>query len=186
LAEETTLKRPERESPTERRRGVVRLQTTPDSASRGENKSFFREIFGPVVTEYPILRINGTPLPLILRSLNDTYDSPGNHWLALNPTVGYELGWAPSQNGFFQWLDTTGQIMVESIWWVDGLLDQSFPHYDNEVGEGWLVLANAKALNMILDRYHSIERLLDVERGYHRSDEQILRRRASKSVALQP
>jgi hypothetical protein len=146
LAEETTLKQPEREAPTERRRGVVRLQTAPQAASGAEHKSFFRGIFGPVVAEYPTLRIDGTPVPLILRSRTDTYDSPDNNWLALNPTVGYELGWAPSQDGFFQWLDTTGQIMVESIWWVDGLLNQSFPHYDNEVGEGWLVLANSKAL----------------------------------------
>jgi len=38
--------------------------------------------------------------------------------------------------------------MVESIWWVEGLLEQSFPRYDNEVGEGWLVLARPEALSL--------------------------------------
>jgi hypothetical protein len=186
LAEETTLKRLVTESPTEIRRGVVRLQTDPRYVSSAEHKSFFREIFGLVVTEYPTLHINGAPVPLILRSETYTYDSPGNHWLALNPTVGYELGWATSQNGLFQWVDHTDQIMVESIWWVNGLLSQSFRYHDNEVGEGWLVLAKPKALNMIIDRYHSTEWSLEVERWYHSDEGRILRNRAAKIMHSQP
>jgi hypothetical protein len=39
--------------------------------------------------------------------------------------------------------------MVESVWWVDGLVDESPPHFEDEVGEGWLVVASAEAVSAI-------------------------------------
>jgi hypothetical protein len=76
-------------------------------------------------------------------------------------------------------------MMVESIRWVDGLLSQSSLYYDNEVGEDWLVLAKPKAWNMIVDRYHSTERSLEVQRWHHSRNDRIWRNRASTIVPSQ-
>ena len=39
--------------------------------------------------------------------------------------------------------------MVESIWWTDSLVGQAPPHFDDEVGEGWLVVASQVAWDTI-------------------------------------
>lgn len=73
---------------------------------------------------------------------HDAYDreTPGAHWLALNPAVGEALGWHPISGGWFRWADGQGVPMVESVWWSDGSIHQ-FNHYlHTEVGDGCLVL----------------------------------------------
>ena len=58
-------------------------------------------------------------------------------------------GWKISSPGHFRWIDDKDKIMVESVWWVDGLVDESPPHFEDEVGEGWLVVASAEAVSAI-------------------------------------
>ena len=74
--------------------------------------------------------------------------------------------------------------MVESIWWVEGLLEQSFPRYDNEVGEGWLVLARPEALSLIIGRFPLLERVLEVERRYYSDEGRLSRRWASQIMPM--
>jgi hypothetical protein len=56
--------------------------------------------------------------------------------------------------------------MVESVWWVDGLVDESPPHFEDEVGEGWLVVASAEAVSAIEARYGAMKRRVKVSRSY--------------------
>jgi hypothetical protein len=74
--------------------------------------------------------------------------------------------------------------MVESIWWVEGLLEHSFPRYDNEVGEGWLVLAKPEALALIMNQYPLLERILEVKRQYYNDEGRLLRRSASEIIPM--
>ncbi len=101
-----------------------------------------------MVLEYPELQTEKNDHSIVLRNNPRIYDSPGGEWLALNPKVGNSLGWNLSEEGFFRWVNDEGKIMVESIWWMDGNIDQAPPHFDDEVGEGWLVLASKEALTL--------------------------------------
>ena len=65
--------------------------------------------------------------------------------------------------GLFRWVDGEGKIMVESIWWRDGLLDQFKPSFE-EVGEGWLILASDDAMNSIKSQYKQLKRRVNIER----------------------
>lgn len=95
-----------------------------------------------------------------------SYDSLGVHWLALNPCVGRQCGWRILSAGQFRWTDDNDKIMVESLWWVDGLVDQSPPHFEEEVGEGWLVVASAEAVSAIEASCGVMKRRLKVTRSY--------------------
>jgi hypothetical protein len=72
---------------------------------------------------------------------NDAYrfETPGGHWIAINPALAEYLGWRPAPDGLFRWLDAAGVVTAESIWWQDGFAQQRPPLFEEEVGHGWLV-----------------------------------------------
>jgi len=66
-------------------------------------------------------------------------------FLALNPRIGFMMGWQVAEEGFFRWVDATGAVMAESLWWQDGnrfLNDHA--GMDAAAYQGWLVLATAE------------------------------------------
>ena len=119
LAENTKLIRLEWERPTEIRQSVTCLSGTPRLEHENkEQEEIFQSIFRGLVLEYSELKTEKIDYAIILRNNLTVYDSPGGEWLALNPKVGYSLGWSLSEEGFFRWVNDEGKIMVESIWWV--------------------------------------------------------------------
>jgi AAA domain len=179
LAEETTLKWLEREVPTEVRRSVVGRFTVPHSK---DPNLFFSETANHLVTEYPFLCADPATPPLIFRHTAYVYDSPGQNWLALNPTIGSHLGWSLADDGLFRWINNAGQTMVESIWWIDGLDRQSSPHFHDEVGEGWLVVASPAAWDAIQSQLGPLRRLVYVERSFSSKGKRLQRDMHSEQV----
>ena len=179
LAEDTILKRLDWGGPEETRRSVLRT-----GVSVHDEKRFFKELSNNFVAEYPDLGIATTPRPLIVRHGDFiTYDSPGKYWLALNPAVAHDMGWTLSNTGMFRWVDDSGQTMVESIWWIDGLVEQSGPVFpDNEVGEGWLVLAARAAGDLISKHFGQLQQYRMVERSQYEKDQGTLRHSATDNL----
>ena len=129
-----------------------------------------------LVSEYPSLHDDAEILAMALRHTAFWLDSPGADWLALNPVVAFRLGWSIADDGMFRWVNDEGHIMVESIWWMDGrpmLLADGLP--EDEVGEGWLVLASECALEQIEEAFGSIPRRSAVVRRYEKGSEIIER-----------
>jgi hypothetical protein len=163
LAEDTTLKWLEWEVPTEVRRSVVRQSGVPYPE---DPNSFFSKIANRLVSEYPLLYADSVAPPLIFRHTAYAYESPGTNWLSLNPTIGSHLGWSLAEDGLFRWINNAGQTMIESSWWADGLVGQSPPHFDDEVGEGWLVVASPAAWDAMQLQLGPLRRLVHVERSF--------------------
>jgi hypothetical protein len=161
LAEETKLKHLDWETATE-----VRLSSLSWALFPGHSGAdgFFGSAFNLHVSEYSSLK--RPEESLAIRHDLYFYESPGEHWLALNPAVGRQCTWNLADSGLFRWADGNGETMVESIWWVDGLIDQSPPHFGNEVGEGWLVVASPEAVSAIEARYGPMKRRMKVSRSY--------------------
>jgi len=173
LAEETNLKRLEWETPMEIRRSTV-YQSSSSSPTGGlEPNLVLKTVINSLVTEYPDMGITETPIPFILRHKAYGYDSPGDSWLALNPAIAHQLGWTLAKDGFFNWVNDQGEVMAESVWWVDGLIDQSPPHLYNEVGEGWLVVASQVGWEAIRSRFENLKRMISVERSFYRDKRRI-------------
>lgn len=165
LAEETNLKCLDRDAATEIRCSVVCSSEASENIS--DEAPLFCALTGCLLTEYPKLLIHEDPMPLIIRHDAYYYDSPGTTWLALNPAVGLKLGWTLEEEGLFRWADSQGQLMVETFWWVDGLLGQAPIYFHDEVGEGWLVLASQEGCKQIEKLLGTSKRLLTVERKYY-------------------
>lgn len=179
LGEETELQRLDWGGPKEIRRSVLRTGV----GANGE-KTFFEPLPNSFVTEYPDREIVTTPRPLVVRHGDFiTFDSPGKHWLALNPAVAHDMGWTLSNEGLFRWVDKSGQIMVESIWWIDGLVERGGPVFpDNEVGEGWLVLATQVARDRISKHCGQLQQYRMIERSQYEKGQGTLRHSARDNL----
>ncbi len=129
----------------------------------------FTTLFGSVkkglAGELPSSNLTGA---LAIRNLDYGYDSPGSDWIALNPSIAFELGWSRDGDGLFRWLDEDGRVMVESFWWTDGTVEFDHPGYGpHQVGSGWLVVASEQAYRQIAERYSRPSRGAIVVRESH-------------------
>ena len=96
--------------------------------------------------------------------------------------LAYASGWHPG-DGLFEWLAPSGEVMVKSVWWIDGNLGHVPPHLHDEVGEGWLVVASLSAFEKIKTVAGAFERRLVVTRSARISDVK-LERTFSNSEAI--
>lgn len=173
LAEETNLKRLEWETPMEIRRSTVYQSSRSFTTVGLESESVLETVINSLITEYPDMGITEAPVPFILRHKAYGYDSPGGSWLALNPTIAHQFRWTLAKDGLFKWLNDQGEVMAESIWWMDGLINQSPPHLYSEVGDGWLVVASQVAWEAIRSRFGNLKRMISVERSFYRDQQRI-------------
>jgi hypothetical protein len=175
LAEETNLRRLEWGTPSETRRSVIRTYEAQFLQQDSGDESLFARVANRLVAEYPTLDVDAETQPLVVRHEAYGYESPGQNWLALNPSVAGQLEWNLAEGGLFRWADNDGQTMVESVWWADGLVGQSPPHLEDEVGEGWLVLASESAWEAIASLLPNLRRVLYVKRSYDHEGQPIVR-----------
>lgn len=95
---------------------------------------------------------------LVIAHNGFSYQMEEASWLALNPRIGFDMGWKPIELDWFAWQNKDGQVMARSIFWQDGNFN-SFGRFDRvEVGYGWLVLINEKAYQEIRKRFGAIAR----------------------------
>ena len=56
--------------------------------------------------------------------------------------------------------------MVETIWWTDGAMQHHPPSMDDEVAEGWLLVASPDAYEVIVREIPTLTRITRVERSF--------------------
>jgi hypothetical protein len=105
---------------------------------------------------------------LIIRNEAHWHGFSFDNWLALNPFYGFACGWTPCQVGLMRWLGPSGEIMVETIRWQDGVVRGNRITRD-EVGQGWQVIASSAALEQLIATVQHVKRELVVERSLSQS-----------------
>lgn len=118
-----------------------------------------------LISEYPETEVENPPLPLVIRHHANGWDSPGVNWLALNPEVGFQLGWQPTDDEWFVWVDGDGTTMIRSLWWQMGLPSHFSEVHETVAAEGWLVLADSRAIAALSAQYGPLSRLRRVTRS---------------------
>lgn len=91
---------------------------------------------------------------------------PVYRWAAINSNIARELGWQPSEDVPFEWMDSVGNVTVKSLYWKDGWIWIEPPKLES-LGEGWLVLATSDAVKAIKTFAPAAEIHLWVERHSH-------------------
>jgi hypothetical protein len=103
---------------------------------------------------------------LVIRNNAYTCDIAGAKWIALNPSIARWLGWQPRADLPLAWVDGAGRMMVETIGRTDGAMQHNPPSLDDEVGEGWLVVASPEAYEAIMSQCPALKRIVRVERCF--------------------
>lgn len=85
---------------------------------------------------------------IIIFNHNQTFDIR-KLWLAINPRLCIKAGWILSTGGNFRWLDAAGNIMAESVYWIDGNYQNHERLLYSETGYGWYVAVAKEALQTI-------------------------------------
>jgi hypothetical protein len=134
------------------------------------------------MSEYGELKVDDKVNVLIIQNVTYGFDSSGSDWLALNPFIGHRLGWQLSKDGLFRWVDVAGNTMVESLWWLDGQVEQSPPHLNNEVGEGWLVVASQSAWDLIKAKHGVLRQIAKIERTFWHDDNKLQRQAYAERI----
>lgn len=83
---------------------------------------------------------------LIIRHCHFLQHTFKSQWLAFNPALARHLGWQPAPGKLFGWQDQANNLLIKSVYWVNGNIDMPPPRLESEAGEGWLVLASPDAL----------------------------------------
>jgi hypothetical protein len=182
LAENTTLKHLAWEIPSEMRKSFVCLHETPIASCYNEYHTFFHREINIPIADYFDLLVEQVPVPLIILNESRGYDSPGENWLAFNPMIARQMGWNLAEDGWFRWVNKEGQTMVESIWWSDGFVGQHPPHFGDEVGEGWLVVASQSALFDLRSKFNNLKRIVRVTRSIYDDGRQLKNDTQSESA----
>ena len=191
LAETTIIaKSRHRGSPREIRYSVLEPVVTSSFPTGGDPHELYGVVRDSVVSEYESLSEyeirsqSPNSIPLAIRNVTPGYYySPGADWTAFNPVIARSLGWSLANDGMFRWVDPNGFTMVESIWWVDGLVTLSASRPSSEeVGEGWLVLASQFALEEIQREFGTLTRQSIVIRQYRSDGEQVDRSATSSQL----
>lgn len=137
------------DKPSETRLSMVCHSGWPNGDTPIYPSSFFPSMMRWTANDYPNIKEG------ILKSSSVIYGSPGyvdhggTKWLALNPMVGFSLNWSMAPDGLFRWLDDSGEIMAESIFWKDGPIGRQPPKMDDVCSDGWLVVATLAAVDAI-------------------------------------
>ena len=91
---------------------------------------------------------------------------PAYRWAAINCAFARRLGWHPSNDEPFAWVDSSGNLMVKSVYWRDGWIGLEPPRFES-LAEGWLVLSTKEGIRSIREALNNLELHLWVERHSH-------------------
>ena len=68
------------------------------------------------------------------------------HWLSFRPDLAATLDWTPDPARPGCWRTRTGDLAVETMWWVDGWWGRNDRAFDDTVAEGHVVIATSQGL----------------------------------------
>ena len=161
IAEKTTLKKLEWGVPTETRCSVV---SASDPASPAEE--VLTKVPASQIGAYWGVNTSAEARSLAIQNNAFMYDTIGANWLGFNPELARDLGWNPGAEGMLSWENGSGQILAKTIWWTDGALQHHSPPFDDEIGEGWLVVVSPEAWAALNSRFASLSRVVSIERAF--------------------
>jgi len=112
----------------------------------GSNFTFFPSTTEELIEYYPEIQQAGIVI------YNNAFSTgPASHWLAINPSLAYDMGLTlNSKEGNFRWDNPMGEAVIESVFWRLGDTSNKSGHHDSEAGFGWRVQISREGLEDII------------------------------------
>jgi hypothetical protein len=88
----------------------------------------------------------GNGEPLVSTNVGWTFHQLSANWLAFRSDVAAALAWSPDTACPGRWYTVSGELAVETVWWVDGWWGRAGPEFDDTEAEGHAVLLTGPGL----------------------------------------
>ena len=108
--------------------------------------------------------------PLVVANDGPTFLQPSADWLSFRPDLAATLEWTPDSTRPGRWYTASGDLGVETIWWVDGWWGHAGRAFDDTVAEGYAVIATMQGFSEILGAFGAPTRHFELERRGRRDD----------------
>ena len=102
--------------------------------------------------------------PLVMENMGETFHQIHADWLSFRPELATSLGWTPDSNRPGCWFTESGELAVESIWWVDGWWGRVGPAFDDTEAEGHAVALTLCGLLDVSKAFGPISRHFELTR----------------------
>ena len=86
-------------------------------------------------------------------------------WLAFRPDLAVSLGWVPDSILPGRWHTSSGELAVETIYWVDGWWGRSGPAFDDTQADGYAVVLTTSGLAEVVTAFGEVTRHFELTRG---------------------
>ena len=84
--------------------------------------------------------------PLIFKNVAYTFHQLDASWLSFRPDLAATLGWNPDSTRPGSWRTSSGDLAVQTIWWVDGWWGHTGQSFDDTEAQGCVVVLTSCGL----------------------------------------
>ena len=84
--------------------------------------------------------------PLVVENIGHTFHQINAEWLSFRPDLAATLRWSPDTEKPGCWRTASGELAVDSIWWMDGWWGRAGRSFDNPEAEGQAVVLTLRGL----------------------------------------
>ena len=102
--------------------------------------------------------------PLVVANDGSTFLQLSANWLSFRPDLAATLEWTPDSIRPGRWRTASGDLAVETIWWVDGSWGHAGRAFDDTVAEGHAVVTTSQGLLDITDAFGTTTRHFELTR----------------------
>jgi hypothetical protein len=102
--------------------------------------------------------------PLIVENVGHAFHQIHADWLAFRPEAASALSWTPDDTRPGRWRRASGEVAVDTVWWVDGWWGRAGPAFDDTEAQGHAVLLTAGGLEDLLATFGGVTRNFILER----------------------
>lgn len=102
--------------------------------------------------------------PLIVENVGHAFHQIHADWLAFHPEAASALSWMLDDTRPGRWLRTSGEVAIDTVWWVDGWWGRAGPAFDDTEMQGHTVLLTAGGLEDLLATFGAVTRHFILER----------------------
>ena len=102
--------------------------------------------------------------PLLLANQGFWFHDVRADWMAFRPDLAAALGWNPDMTQPGRWHTASGELAVETIYWVDGWWGRSGPAFDDTQADGHAVVLTASGLAEVVTGFGEVTRHFELSR----------------------
>ena len=162
--------------------------TTIGSAQPAEGDVLLRGelLFLRDLVDIPAGHVPAIGGPIVVQNHALSFHQIHAGWLAFRPDLAVKLDWQPDLTQPGSWRTATGELAVESIWWVDGWWGRSGPAFHDTEADGHAVVLTSQGLADLTSAFGDLVCHFALTRRGREDRDEVEPTKVTRSVPIYP